>query len=173
MSAPTWSGTGTENTPAASIVLEFGAQLLSPVANVFAALTESAPLTRWFCDRAESEPRAGGRLVLGWNGPGASGESFTGQWTGFEPFRACAYAGGHSGYPDGDSGLVEFTLEPHHSVSPLAGAPPDGTRLIVRHTFPPRPEYEAIAARYRSAWPRALARLEALLAIHSRPELRP
>ena len=50
--------------------------------------------------------------MLGWNGTFESSESFTGQWTAFEPFRACAYAGGHSGYPDGASGLVEFTLEP-------------------------------------------------------------
>jgi len=173
MSAPAPGRSGAENVSTGSIVLESGARLLSPVASVFAALTEAGSLTRWFCDRAESEPRAGGRLVLGWNGAGAGAESFAGHWTAFEPFRACAYVGGHSGYPDGVAGLVEFALEPHRSGKGLAGAASGGTRLSVRHTFPPRPEYETIATKYRFAWPRALARLEALLALHSRPEMRP
>ena len=65
-----------------------------------------------------------------------------------------AYLGGHSGHPEGNMGLVEFALESRG----------EGTALAVRHTYPSRPEYEAIAGKYGSAWPRALARLEALLA---------
>jgi uncharacterized protein YndB with AHSA1/START domain len=144
-------------------VLEFRAALSAPAARVFAALTESGLLTRWFCDRAESEPRAGGRIVLTWSRAGQGAESFVGEWSAFEPFRACAYAGGHAGYPDGNAGLVEFSLEPRGSL----------TALTVRHTFPSRPGYETIAPKYGSAWPRALARLEALLSIPSTPEPRP
>jgi len=142
-----------------ALVLEFHTTPGAPAERVFAALTEAPLLARWFCDRAESEARTGGRIVLTWSRTGEVAESFVGEWGAFEPFRACAYSGGHAGYPDGNAGLVEFSLEPRGAR----------TALTVRHTFPPRPGYEAIAAKYGSAWPRALARLEALLAT-LRPE---
>jgi uncharacterized protein YndB with AHSA1/START domain len=132
--------------------LVFDVVITAPMARVFAALTEAPLLTRWFCDRAESEARAGGRIELGWKGVGA--ESFAGDWTVFAPVYACAYVGEHSGPSKGHLGLVEFALE----------SSGEGTALAVRHTYPSRPEYEAIAGKYGSAWPRALARLEALLA---------
>ena len=143
----------------ASTVLEFRAVVPAPASRVFAALTEARLLTRWFCDRAESEARAGGRIVLGWNRAGASAEPFVGTWTMFAPTRACGYLGGHAGYPDGHAGLIEFALEPGDA----------GTALAVRHTIPPGSGYEDIAEKYRSAWPRALARLEELFAT-SRPD---
>ncbi len=90
--------------------LVFDVEIVAPMPRVFAALTESALLTRWFCDRAASEAR-----------------------------------------------VVEYALE----------SSGEGTALAVRHSFPSRPEYEATAAKYGSAWPRALARLEALLATTS------
>ena len=69
------------------------------------------------------------------------------------PPDACGYRGGHAGYPNGDAGSVTFELEP------LAA----GTRLRTRHSLPGHPDYESVAARYRVAWPRALARLAAYL----------
>lgn len=129
--------------------LTFVTEVAAPPARVFAALTEARHLERWFCDHATSDPRAGGVLTLAWTGPRASAEPFRGSWTHFAPGLGCGYRGGHSGYPDGDAGEVSFDLEP------LGG----GTRLTTRHAFPPRPDYEPIAARYREAWPRVLARL--------------
>jgi len=143
------------------IHLEFDVAIAAPMARAFAALTEEALLTRWFCDRAESEARAGGRIALGWNREGS--ESFAGHWTVFAPFHACTYLGAHSGHPEGDTASVEFALE----------SSGEGTALAVRHTYPSRPEYEAIAGKYGSAWPRALARLEVLLADPMRLERRP
>ena len=142
--------------------LVFTTDLPAPPGRVFAALTEARHLAHWFCDRATSEPGIGGELSLGWERPGATAETFTGRWEEFAPDRACAYAGGHASYPGGSAGRVLFALEP-------AGA---GTRLLTRHVLPDRPEFDAIAARYREAWPRALARLAAYLAPGS-PQMAP
>jgi len=38
----------------------------APPAPVFRALTEAKDLARWFCDRAASDPRAGGELTVCW-----------------------------------------------------------------------------------------------------------
>jgi uncharacterized protein YndB with AHSA1/START domain len=136
------------------IVLEFRHELDAPPARVFAALTESGSLARWFCDRAASVPAEGGALVLRWERPGGSSEPFIGRWVEFRAPWTCAYEGGHAGYPDGHAGRVAFALAPR-------GA---GTTLVTRHTLPGRPDYEPIAESYRAAWPRALARLTGLLA---------
>lgn len=129
--------------------LEFVTALAAPPSRVFAALTEARHLERWFCDRAASDPRAGGDLALEWTGPHASGEPFRGHWIECDPPARCSYQGGHSGYPDGDAGTVTFDLVPGSA----------GTRLTTRHVFPDRPGYQPIVDRYRDAWPRALARL--------------
>jgi uncharacterized protein YndB with AHSA1/START domain len=133
--------------------LVFITEVAAPRSRLFAALTQGPHLERWFCDRAASDPRAGGILELAWTGPRASAEPFRGQWIRWDPPSGCAYRGGHSGYPDGDAGVVSFDLEP------LA----EGTRLRTRHAFPEQPGYDGIAARYRDAWPRALGRLVAFL----------
>jgi len=137
----------------ATVLLEFRTDLGAAPARVFAALTEGPLLARWFCDRAESTPAAGGRLTLRWDRPGASAQAFEGRWVVFNKPMSCAYEGGHSGYPDGYAGRAGFELAP-------LGA---GTVLITRHRLPARPDYEPIAAVYREAWPRALARLAACL----------
>ena len=139
--------------PGTPIELTFATEVGAPRSRLFAALTEARHLEHWFCDRATSDPRPGGELVVAWAGPGASVEPFRGQWTRMTPPDACGYRGGHAGYPNGDAGSVTFELEP------LAV----GTRLLTHHTLPGHPEYEPIAIRYRAAWPRALARLVAYL----------
>ncbi len=136
-------------------LLEFDQLLDVPAARVFAALTEGHHLTQWFCDACESEPHAGGRLIMRWNRAGASREEFVATWRRFEPRIAVSFEGGHSGYPDGNAGEIEFTLIPAA----------DRTHLWVRHRMPDTPAYEPIRTRYRDAWPRALARL----ALHLNP----
>lgn len=126
--------------------------LAAPVARVFAALTEPGLLARWFCHEAEIEPGPGGRIVMRWNRPGAI--PFEGRWVAFEPPRACAYEGGNAEYPDGHAGRVEYAL---------SEAPGGGTLLSILHLMPARPDYEPHVERYRAAWPRALARLGAVI----------
>jgi uncharacterized protein YndB with AHSA1/START domain len=133
----------------ADFLLEFHTGIPAPPERLFAALTTSEGLARWFCDRAESEPLAGGRLLLRWDRPGGSGLPFEGRWTEFRPPMRCAFEGGSADYPEGYAGRVEFEL----------AADGNGTVLVTRHILPRRPEYQPIAERYRGAWPRALARL--------------
>ncbi len=138
---------------ATAFTLELALDLLAPPSRVFAALTEARHLERWFCDFAESDPRPGGRLLMGWTKPCSSPEPYEAEWVAFDPPRLCAHEGGHSGYPDGYSGRIDLALTP-------AG---EGTRLAVTHAFPPRREYERFVETYHLAWPKALARLEAYL----------
>lgn len=139
--------------PATAYRLAFALDLAAPPARVFAALTEARHLERWFCDFAESEPREGGRLLMGWTKPCSSPEPYEATWAAFDPPRRCAHEGGHSGYPDEYAGRIEMTLTP-------AGG---GTHLDVLHDFPPRREYDRFVETYHLAWPKALARLEAYL----------
>jgi uncharacterized protein YndB with AHSA1/START domain len=168
----------------ATTLLEFRTELAAPIDRVFTALTEGEHLMRWFCDEAESLPAPGGRLTARWTRPGSSAEPFDARWVVFQRPSSCAYEGGHSGYPDGYAGRVGFELADRvsgASESPGsgetasssrggpdegAGASPSastGTVLITRHRIPARPDYDAIVAVYRDAWPRALARLVAYL----------
>ena len=133
--------------------LNFETHFEAPPARVFAALTHAHHLARWFCDEAESQPHAGGRLMLAWKKEGSSPQPYEARWTAFDPPRACAFRGGHAGYPHGDAGAVRFTLREGAS----------GTVLETEHEFPPGAEYEPFIARYREAWPRALARLQVYL----------
>lgn len=137
----------------ATNLLEFRTELPVPVERVFAALTEGDHLARWFCDEAESMAAPGGRISARWTKTGSSSQPFDGRWVVFQPPVACAYEGGHAGYPDGYAGRVGFELASRG----------EGAVLITRHRLPARPDYEAILADYRTAWPRALARLAAYL----------
>ena len=137
---------------ATSTDLGFALALDAEVARVFAALTEPAALSRWFCHEAEVEPGVGGPVVMRWSHPGAI--PYQGRWVRFDPPRACAHEGGNTGYPHGDAGRVEFELKP---------APGGGTRLTVTHRIPAAPGYEPHVERHRAAWPRAIARLRTLL----------
>lgn len=137
----------------ASHVLAYVTMLTAPPARAFAALTEAAELAEWFCDASESEPRAGGRLVLRWSRPGPMALPWEGHWVTLDPPHACSYEGGNAGYPNGYSGQVAYELE----------AEGDGTRLTTTHTLPGVPAYDVWAERYRDVWPRTLARLVAYL----------
>ena len=90
---------------------------------------------------------------MAWSKPCSSPEPYEAEWVAFDPPRHCAHEGGHDGYPDGYSGRIELTL----------AADGAGTRLAVRHVFPPRREYERFVETYHLAWPKALARLAAYL----------
>jgi len=133
--------------------LTFVLDVAAPRERVFEAITEALHLEHWFCNHAVNEPRMGGRLEMHWRGAGATSEPFVGHWVQFDPHEACAYQGGHSGYPDGDAGTVLFELVPLSA----------GTQIRVRHTFPERDGYAPFIATYQDAWPRALRRLSAHL----------
>lgn len=137
----------------ASVLLEFRTELNAPLDRIFAALTEGPQLARWFCDQADSAATAGGRMSLRWTRPGSSALPFEGHWVVFQRPVACAYEGGHAGYPDGYAGRAGFEIA---TFGP-------GAVLITRHRLPARPDYEPIVEIYRAAWPRALARLSAYL----------
>ena len=134
--------------------LAFELRLAAPAARVFAVLTEADHLSRWFCDEAEIEPGVDGRITMRWNRPGAI--PYAGRWVEYDPPRACAHEGGNHAYPGGYSGRVRFTL-----IAEAGG----GTLLAIRHQLPARAEYEPFVERYRGAWLRAIARLEAYLGI--------
>ena len=136
-----------------SVTLEWRTRLGAPRARVFAALTEATQLAAWFCDAAESEPETGGRLALRWKQARSGAMDFAGRWVHFDRPFACAFEGSHEGHPDGHAGRVAFVLEP---------AGPE-TLLTTRHEPPDQPECAPVIARYRDAWPRALARLAAHL----------
>jgi uncharacterized protein YndB with AHSA1/START domain len=75
---------------------------------VFELLIEPGELVRWWPDVAELEPRAGGRVRLGFRG----GESVvTGVLTRFEPPRALALTWVREETP-GVTTSVEFTITP-------------------------------------------------------------
>jgi len=143
--------------------LTFRTSLLAPPARVFAALTRAEHLSRWFCDEAESDPRAGGRVLFRWRRPDSSEHPFVGEWGAFEPSSRCAFSGGHPGYPDGYAGRIEFVLE-------AAGT---GTRLITTHTLPARVDYSPVFQTYTLAWPRALDRLAEYLTPLEGPGAKP
>jgi uncharacterized protein YndB with AHSA1/START domain len=137
-----------------SAALVFPLALSAPRARVFAALTEARHLERWFCDHAASEPGLNGRLVLRWTRATSSPHAFEARWVEWDPPARAAFHGGHPGYPNGDAGIVTFTLEEDAA----------GTHLDVRHQVPDGPGHAPLAREWGAAWPRALARLAAYLA---------
>lgn len=149
----------------ATTLLEFRTELAAPIARVFAALTDAPHLARWLCDEAESDAAPGGRLVLRWRREGSSAEPFAARWVVFDPPRACAFEGGHAGYPDGYGGRIGFEIAPRGGAAGAQGgaAAEAGSVLFTRHRIPARPDYMPVIATYRDAWPRALARLAATL----------
>ena len=143
--------------PLAASDLAYELTLAAPPGRVFAALTEADHLARWFCDEAEAGHGVGEPVVMRWHRPGVQPpgvESYEGRWVEFDPPGACAHEGGNPAYPDGTSGRVGFVL---------AAEAGGGTRISIRHQLPARAEYDPFRERYRGAWPRAIARLEAYL----------
>lgn len=129
--------------------LNFSQPLAAPPSRVFAAVTESRHLERWFCDACESEPEDGGRLTMRWHRRRSQVWPYEATWTEFDAPHRCVCRGGHEGYPNRDAGEIAF------HVVPDAG----GARLEVSHTLPDAPEYEPFARQFRDDWPRALQRL--------------
>jgi uncharacterized protein YndB with AHSA1/START domain len=142
--------------------VEAEAHVAAAPERVFRALTDAKELERWFCDAARSEPSPGGELWMRWTGPGATPEAYEGRWMIVDPPRLLAYQGGHAGYPDGDAGRVEIALH----------AEAGGTRVRVRHTFPPGAAHAAVAERYHGIWPRTLEKLRAHCASLAAPPAR-
>jgi GTP-binding protein HflX len=132
--------------------LLFEATIPAGIERVFSAVTDGDHLAHWFCDAASVERGENAPIRLEWHRPGASAEPFTGRWTRWDPPAACAFEGGHAGYPDGYAGRVSFMLDE---------AGPGATLLIVHHTMPDTPAYAGWIGGYRAAWPRALERLSA------------
>jgi uncharacterized protein YndB with AHSA1/START domain len=141
------------NAGVATTLLEFRTELAAPPERVFAALTEAPRLARWLCDQAESQSSEGGRLTLRWTGEHASPEPFTGRWLVLRRPSSAAFEGGNPEHPDGYAGRIGFEVSPRSS----------GSVLITRHRMPARPDYGPVAAAYAEAWPRALARLSAMM----------
>ena len=139
--------------------LTFQMPLPAPPARVFAAVTESRHLERWFCDACESEPEAGGRLTMRWHRRHRQVWPYQATWIEFEPNRRCTCRGGHDGYPNRDAGDITFIVHPR-------GA---GAKLEVRHTLPDDSAYEPFVRTFRDDWPRALDRLRGYLAPANAP----
>ena len=97
----------------------------APPERVFQALTDPAGLVRWLADRAEIEPRRGGRYSLGWtNGP-----THTGVLVDFEPGRTVAFAWE---WPGVELKGTVLRLTVHRQER--------GTLLAIEHTGFPREE---------------------------------
>ena len=133
--------------------LTFEVPLPVPPSRVFAAVTESRHLERWFCDACESEAEDGGRLTMRWHRRRRQTWPYQATWTVFEPPVRCSCRGGHEGYPDRNAGDITFVVR----------AAPAGTTLEVRHELPDAPAYENFARAFRDDWPRALDRLREYL----------
>ena len=133
--------------------LTFELPLAAAPHRVFAAVTESRHLERWFCDACESEAEEGGRLTMRWHRRRSQVWPYQATWVTFEAPARCTCRGGHEGYPNRDAGEITF----------LVRAQGAGAALEVRHTLPDAPEYEPFARRFRDDWPRALARLQSYL----------
>lgn len=133
--------------------LTFEVKLDAPPPRVFAAVTESRHLERWFCDACESEPEDGGRLTMRWHRRRSQVWPYQATWTEFAPPLRCTCRGGHDGYPNRDAGAIAF----------LVHARGNGAALEVRHTLPDDAAYEPFVRRFRDDWPRALQRLRAYL----------
>jgi uncharacterized protein YndB with AHSA1/START domain len=95
--------------------------IAAPVERVWALLTEAEHVGRWFCDDgAEIDLRPGGAMVLRWTEHGTTHARVVD----VEPQRRFSYrwaAEAETEQLDGNSTLVEFTLDPTD----------DGTRLRV------------------------------------------
>lgn len=138
--------------------LTFEQPLPAPKDRVFAAVTESRHLERWFCDACESEPEDGGRLTMRWHRRRSQVWPYQATWTTFDSPDRCTCRGGHEGYPNRDAGEIEFVVRANET----------GSVLEVRHSLPDEPEYEPFARRFRDDWPRALQRLHDYLASPAR-----
>jgi uncharacterized protein YndB with AHSA1/START domain len=128
---------------------------------VFAAVTESRHLERWFCDACESEPEEDGRLTMRWHRRRKQVWPYQATWIEFEPPGRCTCRGGHEGYPGRNAGDITFIVRPNGS----------GARLEVRHALPDENEYEPFARSFRDDWPRALQRLRGYLAPATAPRV--
>jgi uncharacterized protein YndB with AHSA1/START domain len=74
---------------------------------VFGALTDAKELERWFCDRADSDPRAGGELKAQWHA-GNAGQQGRALFTRVVPFSSVALEWVDDG--DGRAGGIRHEL---------------------------------------------------------------
>ncbi len=90
---------------------------------VFKALTEAKELVRWFCDRAVSEPREGGELVVGWS-TGSSSQEGRAVFTHVVPGSIVELLWV-------DEGQRKNTENERHILSYVLRSRPSGTELVM------------------------------------------
>ena len=122
----------------------------SPPENVWAIVTESRHVARWFSDEAEIDLRPGGAMLLTWHGHG----SYRGRVEAVDPPRRFAFRWLRRESDDGSATLVEFILAPD-------GA---GTRLrVVESGFHGLPwdedDRERYAGENAAGWAHELSQL--------------
>jgi uncharacterized protein YndB with AHSA1/START domain len=113
----------------------------APRAKVFRALTDAQTLMQWFPSKAESDPRPGGKLALGWEFKQAEQNGTqTTQFVDVQPEEHLSYA--WNGGPGAEHTLVTFdlasdgdqtTVNLKHGGWPVGDA---GQALIERHDMP-------------------------------------
>ncbi len=114
-----------------------------PARVVWRALTEPKTLTRWYVEKADVEPRQGGRYRLSWGAEG-DGEARIDVW---EPNRRLRLVHlpfeGAPPMPDGCAIVEDFTLEEE-----------DGTTLLrlVNSGIPETPEWDGFFTGTDSGW---------------------
>ncbi len=115
---------------------------------VFAALTERVRLREWLCDRAWSDPRPGGRLLLHWD----SGCQVLGTVLGVEQPKQVVWIWHGQGEPGPT--LVEWILR----------EAPDGTEVsLVQRGFGPGAHWKETFTQAERGWNDALENLQSLL----------
>jgi len=103
---------------------------------VYSALTDAKELERWFCDRADSDPRAGGELKAQWR-TGDAGQHGRALFSVLVPFSQVALEWVDDG--DGKAGGIRHEL--NYNIRSLRY----GCELIMRDEGSPFPDEETMA----------------------------
>lgn len=143
MTAPNESDFATLASRETGRILRFERHLSHPIDAVWAALTDSAELPKWFAP-ADIELRVGGRANIRFEG---GNDIVDGRVIAVEPPRLLEYGWLENGR---DRGSVRWELTPA----------PGGTQLVLLHSFPPS---EPETLDFAGGWHDLLDSLAALL----------